>query len=114
MGALMLLVVKGLAGGALVVAFALLGEVLEPKRFAGIFAAAPSVALSSLTIVILTKGHAQAHANAEGMLVGAVAFIAFTLVARPLVTRFDALGGSALACIVWLAIAGAGYGAFLR
>jgi uncharacterized membrane protein (GlpM family) len=114
MSTVMLLVVKGLAGGALVVAFAVLGEVLDPKRFAGIFAAAPSVALSSLTIVVLTKGHGQARANALGMVVGSVAFIAFTLVVRRLVSRFDAASGSALACIVWLAVAGAGYGVFLR
>jgi uncharacterized membrane protein (GlpM family) len=114
MNTVALLVVKGLAGGALVVAFALLGEALEPKRFAGIFAAAPSVALSSLTIVVLTKGYGQARANALGMIVGAVAFLAFTLVVRRLVSRFDASGGSALACIVWLAVAGAGYEVFLR
>ena len=34
---------KFLAGGALVVLFALISEMFEPKRFAGIFAAAPSI-----------------------------------------------------------------------
>jgi hypothetical protein len=36
-----------MAGGALVVAFALLSETLKPKRFAGLFSAAPAVALAA-------------------------------------------------------------------
>jgi hypothetical protein len=34
------LAVKALNGGLFVVAFALVGEVLDPKRFAGLFSAA--------------------------------------------------------------------------
>jgi len=41
-----ILVIKGLAGGGLVVTFALLSEGLSPKRFAGLFSAAPAVALA--------------------------------------------------------------------
>jgi hypothetical protein len=44
-----ILVIKGVAGGSLVVAFALLSEGLSPKRFAGLFSAAPAVALAGLT-----------------------------------------------------------------
>jgi hypothetical protein len=67
-----------------------------------------------LTIVILTKGHRDARAQALGMIVGAVGFIAFAVVARRMVTRFDALRGSALACLVWLGVAAIGYMAVLR
>jgi hypothetical protein len=41
--------VRAVSGGILVSAFAVLGDVLKPKRFAGLFAAAPSVALATLS-----------------------------------------------------------------
>jgi hypothetical protein len=41
-------VVRFLVGGAVVSAFAMLGDVLRPKSFAGLFGAAPSVALATL------------------------------------------------------------------
>jgi uncharacterized membrane protein (GlpM family) len=107
-------VIKACSGGLLVVAFALVGHVLEPKRFAGLFSAAPSVALASLTVVLATKGHGDARDNALGMIVGAVGFVVFAVVARRLVARFDAAAGSALACVLWLAVAGLGYGIALR
>jgi hypothetical protein len=52
--------IKALFGGCLVVAFALLGHVLRPKWFAGLFAAAPSVAIASLVVTVLDKGHHEA------------------------------------------------------
>jgi hypothetical protein len=42
------ILVKSLAGGSLVVAFAVLSETLSPKRFAGSFPAAPSVGIAGL------------------------------------------------------------------
>ena len=39
---------RAVIGGVVVSAFALLGDVFQPKRFAGLFGAAPSVALASL------------------------------------------------------------------
>ena len=36
------LAIKGLAGGTLVVVFALLSQSLDPKRFAGLLSAAPA------------------------------------------------------------------------
>jgi hypothetical protein len=47
---------KAIAGGVLVVLFALLGEGLRPKWFAGLFAAAHSVALASLLVTVIDKG----------------------------------------------------------
>jgi hypothetical protein len=42
------------AGGIVVSAFALLGDILRPKSFAGLFGAAPSVALVTLGLALLT------------------------------------------------------------
>jgi uncharacterized membrane protein (GlpM family) len=108
------LAIKAVNGGLFVVAFALLSEVLAPKRFAGLFSAAPSVALANMTVVLVTKDHHAVQENALGMVVGAVGFVVFALVARRLVARFDAIVGSALACVAWLAVAGFGYAVALR
>ena len=44
--------VRFLVGGALVSAFAMLGDILRPKSFAGLFGAAPSVALAVYGVVV--------------------------------------------------------------
>ena len=40
--------VRFLVGGVVVSAFAMFGDVLRPKSFAGLFGAAPAVALATL------------------------------------------------------------------
>ena len=45
-----------LIGGAVVSAFALLGDLFKPKSFAGLFGAAPSVALATLGLTVSTEG----------------------------------------------------------
>jgi Protein of unknown function (DUF3147) len=42
--------VRFVAGGVVVSLFAIVGDVLRPKSFAGLFGAAPSVALATLTL----------------------------------------------------------------
>jgi len=44
MADLALLLVRAAAGGALVVTFSMLADILKPKMFAGLLGAAPSVA----------------------------------------------------------------------
>jgi hypothetical protein len=59
-------------GGAVVSAFAAVGEVLRPKTFAGIFGAAPSVALASLALAFEKHGADYVADDARSMLIGAV------------------------------------------
>ena len=47
----------------MVSAFAMLGDVLKPKSFAGLFGAAPSVALATLGIAIYQHGESYAAAR---------------------------------------------------
>lgn len=110
----LLLLIKGLAGGTLVVAFALLGERLRPQSLAGILAAAPSIALASLLVVLVDKGAAGVRLSATGMLVGAAAMAVAALVAVDSVRRFRALRGSVVAVGAWLCAAGALYGVVFR
>jgi len=46
-------ILRFLIGGAVVCLFAALGDALKPKSFAGLFSAAPSIALASLGLAAL-------------------------------------------------------------
>lgn len=59
--------------------FALLGDVVKPKGFAGLFGAAPSVALASLALAIHTQGIDYAATQARSMVCGALAFCLYAL-----------------------------------
>ena len=48
--------IRFFVGGAVVSAFAMLGDLLRPKSFAGLFGAAPSVALATLGIAVYQQG----------------------------------------------------------
>ena len=61
-------------GGFVVSAFALLGDLLKPESFAGLFGAAPSVALATLGLALHAHGASYAAQEARSMTGGAVAF----------------------------------------
>lgn len=96
---------KALLGGVLVVLFAVGAETLSPKRFAGVFAGAPSVALASLSVTLVAKGSADAAAACAGMVAGAVAFVAYCACSPALMRRWGTLRGSAAALVAWAAAA---------
>ena len=60
--------VRFFIGGVVVSAFAMLGDVLRPKSFAGLFGAAPSVALGTLGIAIYLHGAPYAAIQARSMM----------------------------------------------
>ena len=95
---------KGVLGGTLVVVFALIAETLSPKRFAGVFAAAPSVALASLLITTLHKGPDDARRDCIGMIAGAIGFVVYALAAPAAMRRWGSLRGSSLALLGWAAV----------
>jgi hypothetical protein len=99
------LALRGLAGGALVVAFALIGEVASPKAFSGLFSAAPSVAVASVLITLAFESAPKARADMTGMVVGAVGMAACCVVAAAAVPRLGALVGSGVAWLAWAAVA---------
>jgi Protein of unknown function (DUF3147) len=101
------LAIRFVLGGAVVAAFAVLGDCLTPKRFAGIFAAAPSVALASLALAYLNKGSGYTALEGRSMIAGALALMAYAaLVSRLLTVRkWHPVVASATAWLVWLGIA---------
>lgn len=103
MGQLGLLALRGLAGGTLVVIFALIGEAVSPKAFSGLFSAAPSVAIASLIIIVASEGQAAARQASTGMVVGGLAMIACCILAAATIPRIRSLKGSVAAWAGWLA-----------
>src|SRR5437588_857218 len=103
----LILAIKGLAGGLLVVAFALLSEALEPKRFAGLFSAAPAVAIAGLSVALLDKGGHDAHQSAVGMIAGSAGMIAYAACAILLLRRTKASRAALAGLLPWLLAAGA-------
>jgi hypothetical protein len=72
-------VTRFLLGGLIVSAFAVSGDVLRPKGFAGLFGAAPSVALATLTLTLFVEGKQYAALEARSMIAGAFAFLLYAL-----------------------------------
>ena len=71
------ILVRFVIGGVVVSAFAVLGDVFKPKSFAGLFGAAPSVALATLGLTVAIEGAAYAATEARSMMAGAIAFFAY-------------------------------------
>lgn len=93
------------AGGLLVCLFALIAQVLQPKQFAGLFSAAPSVLVAGIAITLLTKGASTATETAEGAIAGAVGMVGYCFLAAPTIKRYKALGGSLLSLSAWFLMA---------
>jgi len=74
------LLIRFFLGGLLVLVFSLIGDVLRPKGFAGLFGAAPSIALSTLALTVAEKGNAYAALEARSMMLGAIAFLCYSIV----------------------------------
>jgi hypothetical protein len=100
-------IVRFLVGGAVVSAFAILGDILRPKSFAGLFGAAPSVALATLGIAIYQHGAGYAALQSHWMMAGAIALAIYSGVVCHLLmrTRMRAAPATVLSMAVWLAIA---------
>jgi hypothetical protein len=60
--------VRFLIGGTVVSGFALLGGLFKPTAFAGLFGAAPSVALATLTLAIWKEGTLYAAVECRSMM----------------------------------------------
>jgi hypothetical protein len=101
------LVFRFLAGGIIVSIFAALGDLLKPKSFAGLFGAAPSVALATISLTILSNGKQYTTLEARSMIAGAVAFFIYAFISCQIIMRMRLAGAYAAtgAIVVWFAVA---------
>jgi hypothetical protein len=97
------LLIRFLIGGVVVSGFAILGDVLRPKSFAGLFGAAPSIALATLGIAVLHNGEEFAALEARSMILGALAFASYAAVCGFVLIRhrFRTLTTTLLLMPVW-------------
>lgn len=98
-----------LIGGVVVSSFAVLAEVFRPKSFAGLFSAAPSVALATLGITIFHEGKLYASTEARSMIFGATAFFCYAAAASWLLMRAKtrALTATVALLPIWFGVSSA-------
>ncbi len=82
------LIVRFVIGGTLVSAFALVGDILRPKSFAGLFGAAPSIALATLGLTIAAQGREYAAIETRSMIAGSIAFFIYASVVSKVLMRY--------------------------
>jgi Protein of unknown function (DUF3147) len=99
--------IRFFAGGLIVSVFTIIGDILRPKSFAGLFGAAPSVALVSLSLALSNHGGAYVSTEGRSMILGAVAFAVYSFLVCQLLMRVrcSALAATAAATAAWLAVA---------
>jgi len=101
------ILVRFLVGGTVVSAFAIIGDLLKPKSFAGLFGAAPSVALATLGLTVATEGASYAATEARSMMAGAIAFMVYASCVSWVMMRhkLKALLVTVCSIPVWLGVA---------
>lgn len=72
-----LILIRFLIGGVSVSTFAVLGDLFKPKSFAGLFGAAPSVALATLALAVTIDGRENAATQSTSMMVAAIGLFCY-------------------------------------
>ena len=93
-----------LIGGLVVSVFATIGGLFKPTSFAGLFGAAPSVALATLALAILKDGKTFAGSECRSMMAGAAGLCLYSILVSQLLSRFrlSALTATLSATSLWL------------
>jgi|ERR1700722_386126 len=101
------ILVRSLIGGVVVSVFAIIGDLLKPKSFAGLFGAAPSIALASLGLTVAAEGASYAATEARSMIAGAIAFFVYASFVSWILMhcKSKALLVTVCSMPIWLAVA---------
>jgi Protein of unknown function (DUF3147) len=101
------IIVRFFIGGLVVSVFSLISDLLKPKTFAGLFGAAPSIALATLALTVMKEGKQYAAIEARSMIMGAVALFAYSLALSHLLLRSkrSALAAALVLLIFWMGVA---------
>lgn len=100
------LIFRFLIGGVVVSLFAILGDIFRPKSFAGLFGAAPSIALATLGLTIMKEGKSYAAIEARSMILGAFAFFIYAVLVSRVLARYkpSTLLATVTLLPIWLGI----------
>ena len=101
------LLARFLIGGAVVILFSILGDIFKPKSLGGIFAAAPTIALASLTLTAHQHGTAYVALEARSMIAGALAFFLYACAVSFILMRYRPRSLTAAAALspLWFLVA---------
>ena len=101
------ILLRFVVGGIVVSSFALLSDVLKPKSFAGLFGAAPSVALATMGLTVASEGRRYAAMEGRSMIAGAVALFVYASLVSWLMRHYTgkALTVTTSSTAVWLSTA---------
>jgi uncharacterized membrane protein (GlpM family) len=101
------IVIRFAVGGVVLSTFALLGDLLKPKSFAGLFGAAPSVALATLGLTVASQGTSYSATEARSMMLGAVAFGVYAFFVCWVMMRYKLSAAVVTSCSIpgWLGVA---------
>jgi hypothetical protein len=110
------LLIRFVVGGAVVSLFAVIGDILKPKSFAGLFGAAPSVALATLSLTIAKDGVSYGATEGRSMIAGALAFFVYSAMVSWIIMRYGwkALPATLGAMPLWFGVTFAGWYFWLR
>ena len=100
------IVIRFLIRGLVVSVFAVIGDLFKPRSFAGLFGAAPSVALATLGLTVAADGSAYAALEGRSMLAGAIALIVYSSGVGWLIMRCKAGATVITLCTIpiWLGV----------
>ena len=101
------IILRFLIGGFVVSVFSLISDLFKPKSFAGLFGAAPSVALATLCLTVSTEGKVIAGTEAHSMVIGAVSLLIYSSVVSYVLLRhkLPALRVTLWGLLLWLGTA---------
>jgi uncharacterized membrane protein (GlpM family) len=100
------ILIRFVVGGVVVSAFACVGDLLRPKSFAGLFGAAPSVALATLGLTVAREGTRYAATEARSMMAGSIAFFIYASIVSWFLMRYKlkALWVTTGSMFIWLSV----------
>ena len=101
------LVIRFVIGGLVVSLFSLISDLFKPKTFAGLFGAAPSIALATLILTVGKQGKAFAATEAHSMVIGVIALFSYAVAVSYALLRFKfpALPVSLIGLVFWMGLA---------
>jgi uncharacterized membrane protein (GlpM family) len=100
------LVLRFVLGGLIVSLFAMTGEMFQPKTFAGLFGAAPSVAIATLAMAYVNQDGGYVAVEARSMLIGCAGLLVYgaACVATARRKRLPVWLGATLGWGAWAAV----------
>jgi Protein of unknown function (DUF3147) len=101
------LIARFLFGGIVVIAFSILGDIFKPKSLGGIFAAAPTIALASISLTAHRNGLAYVSLEGRSMIAGALAFFVYACAVSFVLMRYRPRSLTAAGALspIWFGVA---------